>query len=214
MNLHQNPDPDAPGWYPDAETGRMRRWDGRRWTGESREIPPWVPAGQRPRRRRRHWVISFAVVTFLFSLVSYKAITAGTDLPPRTVFDAAFIAQANSTCRETLEPLKAERPRPGTPEGRDPGTPKQVAAQVERVADRLAALADDLRDVPVASADQADVQTWLAEWDAYVDLGHRYATKLRAGGGDTDDVVRNAAASGRRANQFARANKLDDCTFT
>jgi hypothetical protein len=216
LNIDRTPRPDAPGWYPDAESGRMRRWDGNRWTGESRDLPPWAGAGTAARRSRtrRHWIISFAVISFLFVVVSLKAINAGTDLPPRTVFDAAFISEANGKCRETLVPLKDARPVPGSPEGKNPGPHEKVAAQVDDVADRLAALADDLRDVPVRAAEQSEVQGWLASWDTYAAIGHDYADAVREQSGAQTRLARDGASTGRRANLFARANKLDDCTFS
>lgn len=212
--------PDAPGWYPDPDSGRMRRWDGSRWTGDSREMPPWmsttVGVGRPPGRRSipRHWIVFGAVVGFLFLAVSFQAMRSGVDLPARTVRDDGFISAANAECRDSLTPLKEARPRAGTPEGRDPGPDERVADTVDDAADRMAALTIDLRDLADDSPDEAALQGWLGEWDRYVQIGRQYADAVREG----DRAQRSLSAEGeairRRADLFAQANGLEDCTFT
>lgn len=211
--------PDAPGWYPDAETGRMRRWDGNRWTGESRDMPPWMSAkvgvgGLGGRRGiARHWIVFGAVVGFVFLAVSFKAMSSSVDLPDRTVDDAEFVSAANTQCRAGLTPLKDARPRAGTPEGRDPGPDEKVADTVDDAADRISTLLASLRDMATRSADEADLQAWLAEWERYADIGHRYADAVRAGEPAQRALATEGEASRRRADLFARANGLKDCTF-
>ncbi|MDQ1446613.1 MAG: hypothetical protein QOI20_3077, partial [Acidimicrobiaceae bacterium] len=202
--------PDAPGWYPDTSTGRMRKWDGERWTGESRDMPPWAGTATRKGRPARHWIVFGGLAGLLFLAVSVKALTSGVKLPPRTVHDQSFISAANARCRDILKPLKEDRPRPGTPESKDPGSNEKVAGQVDDVADRLEALADDLRGIPVHSEDQAAVQGWLADWDRYNDLGHQYADLVRGGTQRQQKVAAEGVTTGRRADLFARANGLDD----
>lgn len=210
--------PAAPGWYPDDTGTRMRRWDGTDWTGEVRDLPPWMTSGDDARsatgrRLGRHWVILGAVVAAIFVVVTIKAWTASPDLPPRTVHDEEFIAAANATCRESLAPLKEERPQPGTPEGRDPGPHERVAAQVDDTADELVVIAQDLRGIPVDADDEADVEAWLAEWDRYAAIGHRYADAVRDESKEQEELIREGAASSRQADAFARANGLKDCTL-
>jgi len=212
--------PEAPGWYPDPDSGRMRRWDGSRWTGESRDLPPWAPTavdgGPGPSGRRgpaKHWIVLAAVVGFVFLAVSYQAWNSGVDLPPRTVTDEAFITAANEQCRAELTPLKEARPRAGTPEGRDPGPDAAVADRVDDADDRLSDLADDLRGLARQSPDEADVQTWLAEWDHYAEVGHDYADAVRDGDSRQRQLASEGATSGQRADLFARGNGLKDCTF-
>jgi hypothetical protein len=219
--------PDAPGWYPDPDGAGMRRWDGAQWTGERRDMPPWSGPGPGPTRtqeadpqaptkwrRNRHWLVLGTVAAFLFLVVSYKGLSSGADLPDRTLFDAPFIDSANRLCEATLVPLKAERPRPGSPEGRDPGPKDQIAATVDRVADQLRVLAGDLREIPVQPQFRAVVDGWLADWDTYIDFGHQYADAVREESPRQTRLADQGAAAGRRANLFAEANKLDDCTFT
>jgi Protein of unknown function (DUF2510) len=211
--------PDAAGWYPDPDTGRMRRWDGSQWTGESRDMPPWMatktgvdrPAGRRNFPRR--WIITGAVVGFLFLAVSFQALNSGVDLPDRTVDDAEFITAANAQCRSGLQPLKEARPRPGTPEGRDPGPDEKVAGTVDEAADRISSLSVDLREMASRSIDEADLQAWLTEWERYADIGHRYADAVREGRPEQRGLATEGEASRRRADLFAQANGLKDCTF-
>jgi hypothetical protein len=165
------------------------------------------------RRPARHWLVFGTVALFLFGAATVRAITAKPGLPPRTVFDAEFIGQANQECRGDLAQLKAERPKPGSKEGKDPGPEEKVGAQVDDAADRLHAVAERLRAIPVDGDDQADVDGWLAEWDRYVDLGHHYADAVRAKRPGQTAIAEQGAKSGQRATLFAQANKLDDCTI-
>ena len=211
-------EPESPGWYPDpADRTRMRRWDGRRWTGESRALPPWVqkPGAVSGRRRiGRHWYLFGAVVVFLFGATLTKALVGRPDLPKRTVYDTAFIAAASEECRSgDLAKLKDERPKPGTREGRNPGTEEQVAAQVEDAATRLAAVAARLGNLPVAADDRADVEAWLGDWARYVELGREYADAVRAKRPEQTKIASDGAEAGRRVTVFAQANKLSDCTI-
>jgi hypothetical protein len=207
--------PDSPGWYPDpAGNGRMRRWDGRGWTGESRPMPPW--ASRRTATRRRigtHWYVMGGVVAFLFLATTAKAFLSKPDLPKRTIYDASFIAAANTDCRGELAQLKDARPKPGSKASKDPGSEDQVAAQVDDAANRLHAIANRLRNLPVAAGDQADVARWLAEWDRYVDLGHQYADAVRRKDGVQTKIADVGAKSGQKVTLFAQANKMNDCTI-
>jgi hypothetical protein len=132
------------------------------------------------------------------------------DLPPRTVEDASFIRAANAACAKALPPLREARPQRG--EGsRDRLV---IARQVDRAADRLEALADDLRSLPVAAPDRPEVERWLDTWDAYIAVGHRFATALREEGEKTaasvstedDELSRHIAL-------FAQANDMPECVF-
>lgn len=211
--------PDAPGWYPDPAGGRMRRWDGAQWTGESRDMPPWAGSGagagrvRALRRTPKHWVVFGSVAAFLFLAVSYKALNSGVDLPPRTIDDAGFVSAANSTCKAQLQPLREARPKAGTPEGKDPGPDEKVAATVDDTADRLAALADDLRQLARQSPEEGELQAWLDEWDGYAAIGHQYADAVRKKDPGQRDLANDGEASRRRADLFAQANGLEDCTF-
>ena len=212
--------PGAPGWYPDpADDTRMRRWDGNQWTGDSRERPPWAPPGAIAREvatrkpRGKHWLALLVAAMILFVGVSYKGLTAKPDLPDRSIFDAQFIAAANDTCRDEIVALKSERPRPGSREGRDPGSHDDVARTVEDVAKRLDAIADRLRRLPVLAEDEADVAGWLADWDRYIALGHDYAAAVREDHRRQGDIAEEGVATARRATLFAEANKLDACMF-
>jgi hypothetical protein len=163
------------------------------------------------RKPSRHWLVFGVVAAFLLLAASFKAFTAGPDLPARTVFDTTFISQANEVCRGDLAKLKADRPKPGSRAGKDPGSDETVAATVDDVADRLRAVAVQLRGLSAVPDDRADVAGWLEEWDRYVDLGHQYAGAIREKSPRQKSLAEEGAKSGRRATLFAQANKLDDC---
>jgi hypothetical protein len=154
------------------------------------------------------------VVGCLMAALALRALRPSVDLPPRTVADAAFVAQANTLCRADLAPLRAARPQEGSPEAKNPGTEAQVADRAEQAASKIDGLLARLRGLPVAGDDRADVDGWLADWGRYAAYGHRYAEAARARQWRTYNSIAAAASRpGQRANLFARANGLDDCTF-
>ena len=143
-------------------------------------------------------------------LVGAGALRSGPDLPPRTVEDRSFTRRADAVCARALPALREERPERG--EGQqDTG---DVAASVDRAADRLAGVVAELRALPVAATDQADVDRWLDDWDAYVAVGHRYSDALRDG---TEKTYTSVAALGnplaRRIFLFSRANGMPECVL-
>ncbi|HEX2064960.1 MAG TPA: hypothetical protein VHE80_11130 [Acidimicrobiales bacterium] len=143
-------------------------------------------------------------------LVTGSLFGCSEDLPPRTVQDTGFIRAANAACAKALPPLREARPKRG--EGsRDRVV---IARQVDRAAERLKVLADDLRDLPVAAADRAEVEGWLDTWDAYVAVGHRFATALRDEGEKTAaSVSAEDDELSRRIALFAQANDMPECVF-
>lgn len=215
----------APGWHPDPEDPSfLRHWDGARWGGERRPRPSWAggdPAtpgdpgaapGRGPlgRRRWRRLAIVAAVVAAVVALAG-AAIDDGPALPPPTLGDRAFAASANAACARQLAPLRRERPQLGDKPD-DPA--KEVAAKVERTADRLERLAGELRRLPVAAADRAEVTRWLDDWTAFVAVGRDYATALVRG----EERAPAAAAEradpiSRRVYVYAQANGMPECVF-
>ncbi len=66
----------------------------------------------------------------------------------------------------------------------------------------------------MAPADRHEVERWLDDWDAYVDVGHRYADAVRADAAKTSaSVAAEGTEVSRRVFLFARANDIPECTF-
>lgn len=132
------------------------------------------------------------------------------DIPPPSVADKAFIAAADAVCKRTLPALRGQRPEARE----DSGTGAAFAGRIEKAADGLDAVARELRGVPVAEADAAEVDRWLDDWGAYVAVGRDYADRTRAGdGGAAEDTRVDAAPLERRIYVFAMANGMPSCAL-
>lgn len=225
--------PRVPGWHPDPEDPSfLRHWDGRRWGRERRPRPSWAPlepgavasaplAGAspgptpgngRPRGRgRRWWMAAAGAVAVGLVLIALAAwLSGGPDIPPRTVADVGFTDRAEAVCAESLPPLRAQRPEVRE----DTGAPEEFARRVERAADGLAAVAGELRALPVDATDAAEVEAWLDDWDAYVGVGRRYAGRIRAGDEEaTGEVESEASRLSTRIFVFARSNGMPSCAL-
>lgn len=201
----------AKGWYVDPDDlDSLRYWDGKGWTEQRRTRPSWGgPEGTQPpspadraRKRRRAFFAVVIVGTILCAVVWFTI----PKRPPRTISDDQFRSAAAGICADTIPELRAER-RPERQLSDD-----EVADRIDEVADKLEDVVADLRAVPVAAADEAEVQAWLAAWDGYIDVGHRYAEAIRDGDATAAEDVRRegddeAAAIGR----FASGNRIDAC---
>lgn len=125
--------------------------------------------------------------------------------PAATINDPAFVRGANAVCRSTVPKLRA-------PDRKATSTTVLRADNLDATADGLAAVATRLKTVPVRAQDAARVQAWLADWDRFVVVGHRYAAAVRRDDeqGYTridDEAVRLAL----RIGTFARGNRIDSC---
>ena len=221
--------PKVPGWHPDPEDpASLRHWDGKRWGKDRRPRPSWAPLPRQaglvptdPRRdpgtptkgSRRRWYALAAGALLLGGLVISVPVWLGSgpSIPPATVSDAGFIERANTVCERALPALR--RARPVSRE--DTGTPQQFGARIDKAADDLAAVAADLRTIPVATAaEKAEVDGWLADWDAYIGLGHQYADAVRAEDREREDQLgEDSRVISTRIFVFAKANEIDDCTL-
>jgi hypothetical protein len=211
----------AAGWYADpSDATLIRYWDGRRWTDRRRPRPSWAgDAGEvddgriNPRRHWRRAVAAGAVVVVLLAVLSYASVTAGKlKLPPRSVTDTAFTTEANALCRRMLTPLQKARPQLGKKD--DPGTKRAVAANVDATAGTLEQTGAQLRALPVSTTNRPSVVGWLDRWDAYTNVGRRYAEALRAG--NEHEYTRIAQAGNdpsRDVYLFAHANGMPACSF-
>ena len=146
------------------------------------------------------------------ALVALAARTTGSgpQLPPRTIEDRSFARRANAVCARALPALREERPE----RGEGPADAPSLAGRVDRAADRLADVVAELRALPVAASDQADVDRWLDDWDAYVAVGHRYAEALRQGDRKTFTSVASLGNPlSRRIFEFSAANGMPRCVL-
>lgn len=203
-------------WYPDPrDPQRLRRWNGRRWTDETRPFPDWLrelrPA-QGPAKRgaplpravvaRRLWSASsmalLAAVVILLSLVSsWRSSSVVAD----RVADRDFIAAAAAICAEAERNVFAPY--------RDAAVrqPDDLARSVEGVV-------DNLRAVDVAPADREAVDGWMAAWDDWTSAGFAYASALARADADAAEKISADSAVARSViNRFAYANGLTDCAL-
>lgn len=156
---------------------------------------PWPP------------VVMIGVVVLLSAIVLGYRLTRPAPTGPKVLTDQAFVDQANRRCRETLPGL-----RPQDTARESSLSPTEIADQSVRAADGLAALARDLRALPVAAEQEPFVEGWLDGWATFIDTGRRYAEAVRTGDVDTANAVaKTGDPAQRRADAFARGNGLDAC---
>jgi hypothetical protein len=127
--------------------------------------------------------------------------------PAATINDPAFVRQANTVCRTTVPKLRA-------PDRRGPTTTELTPATIDATADGLAAVAAELRTLPVRAADQARVQAWLADWDRFIAVGRQYAAAVKAGDDERYTKIDDEAIDvAQRIGRFARGNRIDECVL-
>ena len=125
--------------------------------------------------------------------------------PAATIDDPNFVRQANAVCRKTVADLRA-------PDRKTPTTTALKPATIDATADGLAAVAADLRDIPVRAEDEGRVQAWLADWDRFIAVGHRYANAVEAGDEERYTQIDDEAVDlAQRIGRFARGNRIDEC---
>ncbi len=156
---------------------------------------PWPP------------VVMIGAFVLLSAVVLGYRLTRPPPTGPKVLTDQAFVDAANRRCREALPPL-----RPQDTSRESSLSPAQIADQSMRAADGLAALARDLRGLPVAVEQEPFVEGWLDGWGTFVDAGRRYAQAVRSGDVEAaTDVAKSGDPAQRRADAFARGNGLDSC---
>lgn len=224
--------PRVPGWHPDPDDpASLRHWNGKRWGSERRPKPSWAaqprsaglvvagggqgedPGPPAPVSRRRWYLLAGGALLLAFLVISVPAwLGSGIEIPARTVHDAAYTGRADELCATALPKLFADRPEARE----DNGTPAQFAARIDKAADGLAALASDLRKLPVASAaDGTEIDRWLDDWDAYIAIGRQFADSIRA---EDQDRSRQLSADSQKLAKrifgFSKGNDMPRCTFT
>ena len=214
----------APGWYRDPEDPAfIRYWDGAHWTDQRRDRPAWAPAmsveeeaAHRAAMRRRKWWMRGAGTLVVGALLVLTLLAIRSDvpaIPPRTVDDTSFTAAAQDVCAKRMPAILEQPPTPGDDDV--PDADEQLAQRVERTATDLSGVLVELRRIPVAAPDRAEVDGWLRDWDTFIDVGHRYAAALR--GGKPSEFRRvgdEGTEPSRRIYVFAKANGMPDCVFS
>ncbi len=177
---------------------------------ESEAAPP-DPVGDGDWRAPRGFpwppVVLIAVFVLISAVVIGYRITRPAPSGPKVLTDQAFVSRANERCRLAIPAL-----RPQDTSRDSTLTPAEIADQSVRAADGLAALASDLRTVPVAAEQKPFVEGWLDGWATFIDAGRRYAQAVRTGDVDTaNEIARSGDPSQRRADAFARGNGINAC---
>jgi hypothetical protein len=163
-------------------------------------------------KRLRRWLF-FSVAAVLAAVAVILAGEAMRPPPvgPRVLTDNRFVTLANTDCATTLPTL---RPPDG---GQMPSaiTPAQAAAQADKAATGLDALADQLAAIPAAAADKAHINGWLDGWHQYAAIGHQFAADLRlhGAGGKEPPYLTTAAQLSTASDRFSQANGLTKCLF-
>jgi hypothetical protein len=205
-----------PAWYPDPQDPRrVRRWDGRAWTGDVRPLPDWLrtvhlsigPGSARhrlPLGTRRLWLVTAALLSLGAAVMVLLANGRATD--PDHLGDRSFAKAANRRCTEAGDEVAALR---SSANGIDVAT---RVVRADGVSSAWASAVDDLRDLPVAGTDRTKVERWFETWDRWTTLGHDYADAID----DEDDAGARAivdAAEGERAAlaRFALVNAMEAC---
>jgi len=156
---------------------------------------PWPPV-----------VLILSLVLVSTVVIGYR-ITRPAPTGPKVLTDQAFVAQANDRCRVAIPTL-----RPQDTSRDSTVAPNEIADQAVRAADGLAALATELRAVPVVAGQEPFVEGWLDGWASFIDAGRRYAQAVRSGDIDTaNEVGRSGDPAQKQADAFARGNGLDAC---
>jgi len=156
---------------------------------------PWPP------------IVLIGVVVLVSGVVIGYQVSRPAPTGPKVITDQTFVEQANRTCQQAVPAL-----RPQSTSRDDTITPEQIADQSALAADGLAALAQELRALPVAAAQAPYVEGWLDGWGTFTDAGRRYAQAVRTGNiKAADAVARSGDPAQRRADAFARGNGLKAC---
>jgi hypothetical protein len=160
---------------------------------------------------RKWWFWSIVAVLAALAVILTGEALKQPSPGPRVLTDATFIRLANADCAKTLPTL---RPVDG---GEMPAavTPADAAAQADKAATGLDALANQIATLPAAAADQPHIAGWLAGWHQYATIGHQFATDLRKTGGTGKEppYLTTAAHLASASDKFSSANGLNNCLF-
>lgn len=141
------------------------------------------------------------LVFCLLSVLALAAMVTTVDLarpstrPSFALDDPVFVSQADQECAQALPGLRI--------------TPKSGPA-TESDTQGIARLADRLGQLPVSTANQPEVNAWLADWHTYASDTRATAAKPSA----DPQVLLQASLAQTRADEFAVANGITACTLS
>ena len=183
---------------------------------EEHEAPPeptGMPAGAEGTDWRAPGGFPWPPVVLILAFVVLSAVVIGYRITrpapsgPKVLTDQTFVAQANERCRVAIPAL-----RPQDTSRDSSVTPDQIAEGSIRAAAGLAALATELRALPVAAEQKPFVEGWLDGWAAFIDAGRRYAQAVRTGDIDAaNEIGRSGDPAQKESDAFARGNGLNSC---
>lgn len=201
-----------PAWYPDPkDPARVRRWDGRAWTGDVRPLPEWLrtlrlstgPPGRSPHGSRWLWGVSAGLLAL--GAVLMVVLGSGTGDDTR-IGDTAFVRDVNRRCARAEQ----EVVRPNREQRRG----QAEAGRIEALAGGWEQMVSDLRRLEVAPRDRVKVDQWFRAWDRLTRLGHDYAAAIAAEDPATAQrVLERTAGPKQDISRFAYANGMNSCIF-
>lgn len=203
---------------PTAAVRRHRSPAGGRGSGHHPEPAPagWATPSQRSVRRspwtrsRSRMVVAFALVGVVsLTLASSIIGTSGGDSQLTPVRNTAFLRFADAACASAMATIRIGS-SPGITAAGAPATTAVAAANR-----RLDALAARLEAGAARAKLGPEVGGWLQIWRSYATARAR-AAEYGGQHPDGSDAARLAATAQRdasRADRFALANGLDDCTL-
>lgn len=195
-----------PAWYRDPVTTRqLRRWNGWRWTAETREYPSWlleVPVAVGPPRRSAARLLWTGAVVCALAAIASLVAPQGTVTADR-IRTASFVDQADALCKVTVEHF-------GTTDDDHPDRATRMRAR----ADAWAVMVASLRDLEVDPRDRPIRDRWLAAWDHWIVEGRAYAAALASGDGQAAETASIRSEPSKRViDRTAIASGMPACRF-
>ncbi|HEX2849323.1 MAG TPA: DUF2510 domain-containing protein [Acidimicrobiales bacterium] len=201
-----------PAWYPDPrDPARLRRWDGRVWTTETRPFPEWLRTlelspgpGRRGRSRsRRLWMASLSLLAVAVALVWVREVPAGLDR--ERITDTAFVTRANSVCAGVASTVYADT--------RHHSDAIDDAARLRELDAGWSRMVNDLDAIRATPAAGPKVDEWRTQWREVVRLLGVYADEIEANGRPTPATSRALNRAKQRVDRFAYVNGMNSCLF-
>jgi len=191
---------------------RAPQWDGP--SADSLGRPPRLPDGRLAWARPRRPLVVVGAMGAICLLIA--AFTPGLLVGrPASLLPATFVRAANQACTSGLAGVAG---RVGDGSTAAPATAAGQGHQLATAADRVAAVAAQLRSEADLSAAPATVNGWLAAWTRWDGDARRYAAVLAAvvpgsvpDRDTTTSLQRAVDLDAATADGFASANGLTSC---